>query len=87
MQEHALFGPEDILKHRTRQIRGGDARLPQDDVHVIAAGGRLRLDAIVIPLRKNQQTSLGAGVLDSRAHQRVDQLLQDDLARRPLRTP
>ena len=71
----------DVLKHRTRQIRGRDARLPQDDVHVIAAGCGLRLDAIVISVRKNQQTSFGAGVLDSRAHECVDQLLQDDLAR------
>ena len=34
-----------------------------------------------ITSRKNQQTSLGAGVLDGRAHERVDQLLQDDLTR------
>ena len=36
---------------------------------------------MLITSRKNQQTSLGAGVLDCRAHERIDQLLQDDLAR------
>ena len=48
---------------------------------MIAAGGRLRLDAIVLPSGKNQETSFGARVLDGRAHQRVDQLLQHDLTR------
>ena len=48
---------------------------------MIAAGCRLRLNAIVISSRKNQETSFGARVLDGRAHQRVDQLLQHDLTR------
>ena len=81
LNDHALFGPEDILKHRTRENRRSDARLPQDDAHVIAAGGRLRLNAIVLPSGKNQETSFGTRVLDGRAHQRVDQFLQHDLTR------
>src|SRR3954470_20598307 len=34
-----------------------------------------------ITSRQNQQTSLSAGVFDSRAHQRIDQLLEDDFTR------
>ncbi len=36
-------------------------------------------------LRQDQQAALGAGLLDRGAHERVDQLFQDDLARDRLR--
>ena len=47
----------------------------------IALGRDFGFYPIFITSRKHQQTSLGAGVLDGRAHERVDQLLQDDLSR------
>src|SRR3954469_14556196 len=34
---------------------------------------------------QNQQTSLSAGVFDGRAHQRIDQLLEDDFTRHRFR--
>ena len=48
---------------------------------MIAARGHLRFDTIVLPAGKNQETAFGARVLDGRAHQGVDQLLQHDLTR------
>ena len=51
----------------------------------VAAGRGFRLDPQFILPRQNQQPSFGAGVLDRRAHERVDQLVQDDLARHRLR--
>ena len=43
------------------------------------------VDPQLIPRGQNQQTSLGAGLLDRGAHERVDQLFQNDLARDGLR--
>src|SRR5215831_12438863 len=80
MQKNAFLGPEDILKYRPRQISGGYASLSQFYLHLTAAGCGFSLDPVFITSRKNQQTSFGTGVLDCRAHQRINQLLQNDLA-------
>ena len=53
--------------------------------HRIAAGRGFRRDPLLSPSRKNQQASLGTRVLDRCAHERVEQLLQHDLARDCLR--
>ena len=81
VQENAFLRPENVLKNRARQIRGRDARLAQDDVHVIGTGCCLRLNLVVVCSRKNQETSFGARVLNGCAHQRVDQPLKHDLTR------
>ena len=47
----------------------------------VATRGGLGRDPVVAPTRKNQQTSLGARLLDRSAHERVDQFFEDDLAR------
>ena len=39
----------------------------------------------LITSRQDQQTSFGAGMLDRRAHERIDQLLKDDLTGHRLR--
>src|SRR5258707_4533440 len=52
--------------------------------HRFAAGRCLRHDPLLIAY-ENQQSSLGACVLDRRAHERVDQFLEDHLTRDGLR--
>ena len=84
MQQHAFLGSQNIAEDGLRQIRCGDVRLPEMDLHLVTAGRGFRFDPVFIPLRKNQHTSFGAGVLDGRAHERVDQLLQDNLTRQRL---
>ena len=53
--------------------------------HRIAAGRGFGLHPQLGASRKNQQTSLGARLLDRGAHERLDQLFKDDLARDGLR--
>jgi hypothetical protein len=48
--------------------------------HRVAARRGLRLDPRLSPALKNQQASLGTCLLDGRAHERIDQHFQDDLA-------
>jgi len=85
MQQHAFLGAQDVAEDGLRQVGCGDARLSQMNLHphlhIAAARRGFRFDSIVIPVRKNQHASFSAGMLDGRAHQRVDQLLQHDLAR------
>ena len=81
MQQNTLVSPEDVAEQGLRQICSGDAGASQIDGHVAAPGGDFGLYLIVAISRKNEQTSLGAGVLDCHAHERIDQLLEDDLAR------
>src|ERR1700751_4464821 len=52
---------------------------------VVYASGGFRLYVQFITSKKDQKTSLGAGVLDGRAHDSVDQFLQNHLARDCLR--
>src|SRR5258706_12205162 len=51
------------------------------NLRLVTAGRDFCLYPIVIPSRKNQHTSFGAGMLDGRTHERADQLLQDNLTR------
>ena len=53
--------------------------------HCIAGGRGFRLDPLLDASRENQQTSLGARLLDRGAHERLDQFFEDDLARDGLR--
>ena len=85
MQQHAFLGPQGIAKNRLRQIRGGYRRLSQIDFDLSAAGSGFSFDSILITSWQNQQTSFGAGMLDCRAHERINQLLQHDLTRHSLR--
>ena len=81
VQQNGLVRPEHVSPQGLRQIGGGDGGLAQRDGHRIAVGCDLRLYAMVLAPRENEQASPGAGVLDGRTHERIDQLLQDDLAR------
>ena len=48
--------------------------------HPIAIGRGFRCDPQRFPLQQEQQTALGSGLLDRGAHQRPDQLFQNDFA-------
>src|SRR5712672_2030252 len=51
----------------------------------IAAGSSFCLNQELIPLGMDQQTAVSAGMLNSRAHETVDQFFQDHLTRNRLR--
>ena len=73
---------DDRLRQRGR---GHGARRADCTTDRVAAGRGFRRDPRLRPSRKDQQSALGASVLDRGAHERVDQLLQHDLARHGLR--
>src|SRR5690242_4312635 len=53
--------------------------------YILSTDGCFRLRLQLITSRNDQETPLGACVLDSRAHEPVDQFFEDDLARDDLR--
>src|SRR5262249_32495626 len=81
VQDDALLGPEDVVEDRLRQRYGGHTRLSQTDLDPGAGGCRFRLDLQGVAAQKEQEPSFSTRVLNRGAHERVDQLLQDDLAR------
>ena len=75
------------MEHRLRQhCRSRTASSRRCTVTISAIGRGFRLDPLLIaPRERINKTSFGAGLLERRAHERVDQLLQHDLARDGLR--
>ena len=73
------------MEHRLWQHTLGHDLVTQMHDHRIAAGHGFGCDPQRFPLQKKQQTSLGSGLLDRGAHQRLDQLFQNDFARHGLR--
>src|SRR6516162_1304928 len=53
--------------------------------YVLSTSGRFRFYLQLIASRDNQETSLGAGVLDSRTQEPVDEFFENHLARKCLR--
>src|SRR5262249_10847882 len=53
--------------------------------YIVSTGDRFRLYLQLIASRDNQQTSLGAGMLEGRAHEFVHEFFQHHLARKRLR--
>jgi hypothetical protein len=76
---------QDVVEHRFRQRGAAYLLVAQLHNDRVAAGCGFRLYPLLDASRKNQQTSLGVGMLDRGAHERVDQLFEDDLARDRLR--
>ena len=68
------------MDDRLGQRGRGDGLVSQTHGDGVSAGPRFRLDPLLGAAGKNQHTSLGARVLDRRAHESVDEFLQDDLA-------
>ena len=73
------------MEDRLRQRGRGHGLVAQLHDDRVAAGRGFRRDPRLRAARKNQQAALGACLLDRGAHERVEQLLQDDLARDGLR--
>src|SRR5258707_1033517 len=59
--------------------------LVQTALDAIATARRSRLDPVLAAARKEQEAAVGPGMLDGNYHQRLDQLLQHDLAGHGLR--
>ena len=81
IQHHTLLRADDEVEHRLREFRWRHDCLSEEHLDRIATGGGFRLDPLLNTSRKNQQTSLSTRVLNRCPHERVDQFLQDDLAR------
>ena len=85
VENDTLPGAQDVVEHRFRQRSRACLLVAQLHYDRVAAGCGFRLYPLLDPSRTNQQTSLGTGVLDRGAHERVDQPFEDDLARDRLR--
>ena len=85
VEDHGLPRAQDRLEDRLRQRRRGHGLVAQ----VVRRSHRhpswLPPRSAAQAVRNNQQTTLGTGLLDRGAHERVEQLFQDDLARYRLR--
>ena len=68
------------MDDRFGQRRRGHGLFCQTHADGVAAGRGFRRDAQLVAARKEQQPPLSTGVLDRRAHERVEQFLEDDLA-------
>ena len=73
------------MDDRLGQGGRGDGLVSQTHDDGGAACRRFRLHPLLRAPGNDQNTPVGAGMLDGRAHERVDQFLQNDLARDCLR--
>jgi hypothetical protein len=71
-ENDALPGAQDV-EHRFRQRSWARLLVAQPHKDRVAAGCAFRLQPLLAPLQTDQQTSLGAGVLDRGANERIDQ--------------
>ena len=88
VENDALAGAQDIVEDRLRQHRRGHRHIAQLHVAMCTAVDPVVASAAMRcspPSRQDQQTALGARLLNRRAHERVDQFFQDNLARDGLR--
>src|SRR6516162_468747 len=81
VEDHALAGAQDVVEDRLRQYGLGYGTVPQAYDDRVASGRGFRRYPIILTSRKDQYPSLGARMLNRCTHQRVNELLQDDLAR------
>src|SRR6266403_1303465 len=79
------MGASSITDQRIWQYGCKVRPVAQMDGYILTTSGRFRLDLQLIAARDNQETSFGASVLDGGAHEFVDQLFQNHLARKCLR--
>src|SRR5215469_18036222 len=83
VQNNVFPGTSNILDDRFRHS-AYDHFSPTDDDR-LPVGEGFRFYSLLVPSGKHQQTSLSARVLNRCAHERVDQLFQNQLARQGLR--
>src|ERR1700757_3126181 len=74
-----------IANQRLRQRGCAVEAAPRMHGYIFSAGDCIRLYLQLITSRDNQQTSFGAGVLEGRAHEFVDELFQNHFAGERLR--
>ena len=70
-----------VAKEGLGQLGGSHQCLPQLNLNLVVATPRFHLDPMFFASPQDQDASLGPGVLDCDYHERLDQLLQDYLAR------
>jgi hypothetical protein len=73
------------MEHRFRQRSRVRRLVAQLHIDRVAAPCAFRLQPLLEPSRTDQQASLGPGLFDRGAHERIDQLFEDELARDRLR--
>ena len=84
VENEGLPRAQDMVEHRFRQRSRAYPFVAQ--LHNDGAGiCGFRHDPLLDPSQTNQQTSLGAGLLDRETHESVDKLFEDELARDRLR--
>ena len=80
VEDHALPRAQDIMEDRLRQRGSGHGLVAQMHDDRVAAGRGFRLDPLLRAACQDQQAALRPRLLDRGAHERVEQLFQDDLA-------
>src|SRR5450755_76907 len=85
IEDHLALSADDFLKDPQGQFRRRHRRFEKTDPYAIATAPRFRLDLVLAAVRKNQEAAVGPGMLDGNHHQRLDQLLDHDLAGHGLR--
>src|SRR5438128_1473257 len=85
VENQALARADDVAEHRLRKVAGARGRVAQAHRDPFLAGGGFRFDPGFAVSKKDQESSFGACTLDGVHHHRLDQLLEEELARRCLR--
>lgn len=85
VQDDVLGGPDYIVENRYRQAVRFNRQILQADVDHVSRSDRLRLDTHGGFTADNQETALSAHLRDGGAHDRVDEIVEDDLTRNRLR--
>src|SRR5882724_3083386 len=85
IEDHLALRADDLLKDQQGQFRRRHRRFDKTDPDAIATARRSRLDPVLAAARKEQEAAVGPGMLNGYHHQRLDQLLEHDLAGHGLR--
>src|SRR5215472_13575972 len=87
IENHGFLRAYSIANYRLRQRGHYVDAVSQLHDHILSTSDGFPVDPQLFASRCNQETSLRAGVFERRAHEPVDQLLQNHLARECLRGP
>src|SRR5262249_21645300 len=86
VQNHALPRPDHVMEHGFGKLRGRHGYLSKRDLNSFGAGRGLRLYLRLIAAEKDEQTPIGACMLDRNHHQGLHEVPQHDLAGYGLRS-